>query len=51
MHHSIKMTPIETSKKSNEKFVFSNLQNKREKQKQNYKIGCLVRTADVKKNQ
>ena len=48
-HHSTKMTPIQASKKSNEKIVYSNLQDKRVKQKPKYKLGQLVRTADIKK--
>ena len=31
IHHSIKMTPIQASKKVNEKLVFSNLQDRRVK--------------------
>ena len=49
IHHSTKMTPIQASKKSNEKLVYSNLQDKREKQTPKYKLGQLVRTADIKK--
>ena len=48
-HNSIKMTPIQASKKINEKIVYSNLQDKREKQKPKFKLGQLVRTADIKK--
>ena len=48
-HHSIKMTPNQASKKSNEKLVYSNLQDGRVKQKPKYNIGQLVRTADIKK--
>ena len=48
-HHSIKMTPNQASPKSNEKTVYSNLQDKREKQTPKYKLGQLVRTADIKK--
>ena len=49
IHHSIKMTPIQASKKSNEKLVYSNLQDRRVKQKPKFKLGELVRTADIKK--
>ena len=49
IHHSTKMTPIQASKKSNEKLVYSNLQDKREKQTPKYKLGQIVRTADIKK--
>ena len=43
------MTPIQTSKKSNEKKVFDNLGDDREKQQPKYKLGQVVRTADIKK--
>ena len=49
IHHSIKMTPIQASKKSNEKIVYNNLKDKRETQKPKFKLGDLVRTADIKK--
>ena len=42
------MTPIQASKKSNEKDVYSILQDNREIQKLKYKLGQLVRTADIK---
>ena len=48
-HHSIKMTPKQASKKSNERKVFSNLKDKREIQKPKFKLGQLVRTADIKR--
>ena len=48
-HHSTKMTPVLGSKKANEKLVYSNLQDRRVKQQPNYKLGQLVRTADIKK--
>ena len=48
-HHSIKMTPIQASKKSNERNVYSNLQHKRRKLNPKYKLIQLVRTADIKK--
>ena len=48
-HHSIKMTPNQASKKLNEIKVFSNLKDKREIQKPKYKLGQLIRTADIKK--
>ena len=50
IHRSTKMTPIQASKKSNEKIVYSNLQDKRQKQKPKYKLGQLVRSADIKKS-
>ena len=43
------MTPNQASKKSNEKAVFDNLRDDREKQKPKFKLGQLVRTADIKK--
>ena len=47
-HNSTKMTLIQASKKSNEKEVYSNLQDKRRKLHPKYKLGQLVRTADIK---
>ena len=49
IHHSIKMTPTQASKKSNERKVYSNLQDKKEKQTPKFKLGQLVRTADIKR--
>ena len=49
IHHSTKMTPIQASKKSNEKIVYSNLQDKRKKLDPKFKLGQLVRTADIKR--
>ena len=49
IHHSIKMTPIQASKKANEKIVYSNLKDKRKIINPKYKLGQLVRTADIKK--
>ena len=49
IHSSTKMTPIQASKKLNEKLVYSNLQDNREKQKPKFQLGQLVRTADIKK--
>ena len=43
------MPPNQASKKSNEKLVYSNLQNKRRKLNPKYKLGQLVRTADIKR--
>ena len=48
IHSSTKMTPIQASKKSNEKIVFNNLKDDREKQRPKYKLGQLVRTANIK---
>ena len=49
IHHSTKMKPIDASKKSNEKIVHLNLQDRRIKQQPKFKLGDLVRTADVKR--
>ena len=49
IHHSIKMTPVQASKKSNEKILYNNLRDDREKQQPKYKLGQLVRTADIKR--
>ena len=43
------MTPIQASKKSNEKLVYSNLQDKGRKLIPKYKSGDLVRTSDNRK--
>ena len=50
IHNSTKITPIQASKKSSEKIVFSNLQDRRDKQQPKYKLRQLVRTADIKRN-
>ena len=49
IHTSIKMTPNQASKKLNEKSVFSILQDRRDKQLPKYKLGQLIRTADIKR--
>ena len=49
VHHSTKMKPIDASKKSNEKIVYSNLQDKRKILNPKYKLGQLVHTADIKR--
>ena len=49
IHHSIKMTTIQASKKSDEKIVYNNLKDNREVRKPKFKFGHLVRTADIKK--
>ena len=46
IHHSIKMTPIEASKKFNEDEVYFNLQDKRKKKEPKYKVNDLIRTAN-----
>ena len=49
VHSSIKMTSIQASTKSNKKEVYSNLKNNREVRKPKFKLGQLVRTADIKR--
>ena len=49
VHSSTKMTPIQASKVINQKKVLNNLQDKRKKQKPKFKLGDLVRTADIDK--
>ena len=49
IHSSIKMSPIQASKKANEKVVYNNLQDRRVKQRPKYKLGQLVRIADIKR--
>ena len=49
IHHSTKTTPYQASKKINEKEVYSNLKNKSEIHKPKFKLGQLVRTADIKR--
>ena len=49
IHSLTKMTPIQASKKSNEELVYSNLKDNREIQKPKFKLGQLVRTADIKR--
>ena len=50
IQYSIKMTPIQASKKSNEKKVYNNLRDDRVKQLPEFKLGQLVRTADIKRD-
>ena len=49
IHSSTKTTPIQASKKVNEKEVFSNLTDDRVKRQPKFKLGYLVRTADIKR--
>ena len=49
IHNSMKMTPIQVSKKSTDREVSSNLQDRRVKQQQKCKLWQLVRTGDFKK--
>ena len=48
IHHSIKMTPIQASKISNEKLVYQKLQDKRKILNPKYNLNQLVRTAVIK---
>ena len=43
------MTPIQASKVTNQKKVLNILQDKKKTQKPNFKLGDLVRTADIDK--
>ena len=49
IHNSTEMKPIDISKKSNEKEVYSNLKGNRGVRKQKFNLGQLVRTAATKK--
>ena len=49
IHSSIKLTPNQASKKSNQKLVYNNLRDDRVKRQPKYKLGQLVRTADIKR--
>ena len=49
IHSSTKMKPIDASKKSNEKKVYSNHQDRRVRQQPKYEVGQLVRTSDIKR--
>ena len=49
IHSSTKMTPVQASKKSNEKIVYNNLKDSRDIQKPKFKLGQLIRTADIKR--
>ena len=49
IHSSTKLKPIDASKKSNEKLVYNNLQDKRVKQKPKFKLGDIVRSDDIKR--
>ena len=49
IHSSTKMTPNQASKKANEKLVYTNLHDKREKQTLKFNLAELVRTADMKR--
>ena len=49
IHSSTKTIPIQTSKKSNEKTVFSNLKDDKQEQRPKFQLGQVVRTADIQK--
>ena len=49
IHSSIKMTPIQASKKLNQKLIYNNLKDDREVQNPKFNLGQLVRTADIKR--
>ena len=49
IHHSMKMKPMDASKKSNQKLVYNNLLDQRVKQPPKFILGQLVRTADIKR--
>ena len=49
IHNGIKMTPVQASKKVNEKLVYSILQDKTKKLTPKFKLGQLLRTADIKR--
>ena len=49
IHSSTEKTPNQAIKKSNEKLVYLNLQDKRRKLNPKFKLGQLVRTADIKR--
>ena len=49
IHSSVKMTPIQGSKKENEKEVYSNLKDKREVREPKFNLGQLVRTGGITK--
>ena len=49
IHSSTKRPPVQASKKSNKKLVYTYLQDQRVKQQPKFKLGDLVRTADIKR--
>ena len=48
IHSSTKMKPIDAFEKANDKLVYSNIQDQRVWQKPIFKLGQLVRAADIK---
>ena len=49
IHQSIKMTEAQAIKKANEKEVYTNVQERRDRQQRKFKLGQLVKTADIKR--
>ena len=49
IHSSVEKIPDQASKEKNEKEVYSNLKDNREVRKPQFKLGKLVRTADIKR--
>ena len=49
IHQSFKKTPIQASKKIKEEVICNNLKDNREIQKPKFKLGQLVKTADIRK--
>ena len=49
IHHSTEMGQAQTSKNINETTVSSNLREKSKKHKPKFRLGDLIRTADIKK--
>ena len=49
VHHSIKVKPIDASKKSNQKLVYNNLKDDREVRKPRLRLGQLVRVSDIRR--
>ena len=49
IHSSVKLTPIQASKKSIEAEVYLNLKDNRDVRKPKFVLGQLVRTADIKR--
>ena len=47
IHHSIRMTPNQAFMKSNERKVYSNLQDRIVRQKPKFKVGQLVTASDI----
>ena len=48
-HNSMKMTPNQAGKKSNEKKVYSSLHDRRVRQQPKFKLGHLVLTHNIKR--